>query len=301
MPVSSAVAQRGGAARVEQRHHEIGLGRVLPGEQTPELLADTCRRCRPGGSNRAARSRCTRRCRTPRGSAWGTAAACAPGRAGSPPPRPDRDGARTSPRPGRARRSRSRRPRRRPGDRAPGAGSHSASRAATSASLVCITRLNAPFTRESESIRRSSSVASRERASRCTITSLSEVVLKIAPRPSSSRRTARRVHQVAVVRDRDRAAVGVGAEGLRVAQQAAARRRVAHVADRMPARQAREHLLGEHVRDVAHRAVHELLAALRRADAARSPGRGAGARTARGRRCSKPRRGRGRRRSRTRP
>jgi hypothetical protein len=56
---------------------------------------------------------------------------------------------------------------------------------------VSITRLKAPFTRESESISRSSSVASRERASRCTITSLSEVVLKIAPRPSSSRRTAR--------------------------------------------------------------------------------------------------------------
>ena len=93
------------------------------------------------------------------------------------------------------------------------------SRAAISASPVSITRLKAPFTRESASIRRSSWLCSRERASSCTITSLSAVVLKIAPRPSSSRRIAQRVDQVAVVRDRDRAAVGGGAEGLRVGER----------------------------------------------------------------------------------
>jgi hypothetical protein len=42
-----------------------------------------------------------------------------------------------------------------------------------------MTTLKAPFTRESASISRSSRLDSRERASRCTITSLSEVVLKI--------------------------------------------------------------------------------------------------------------------------
>ena len=46
-----------------------------------------------------------------------------------------------------------------------------------------MSRLKAPFTRESASISRSSGECSRERASSCTITSLSAVVLKIAPRP----------------------------------------------------------------------------------------------------------------------
>ena len=64
------------------------------------------------------------------------------------------------------------------------------SRAAISASLVSVSRLKAPFTRESASISLSSGECSRERASSCTITSLSAVVLKIAPRLSSSRRIA---------------------------------------------------------------------------------------------------------------
>jgi hypothetical protein len=64
------------------------------------------------------------------------------------------------------------------------------SRAAISVSEVCITRLKAPFTRDRASMRRSSTLRSRERASSWTITSLSAVLLKMAPRPSSSRRIA---------------------------------------------------------------------------------------------------------------
>ena len=122
-----------------------------------------------------------------------------------------------------------------------------------------MSRLKAPFTRESASISRSSGVCSRERASSCTITSLSAVVLKIAPRRSSSRRIAIGVHQVAVVRDRDRTGVGAGVEGLRVAREAAARRRVAHVADRVAPRQPLQDVLVEDVGDQAHAAVHVLL------------------------------------------
>ena len=75
------------------------------------------------------------------------------------------------------------------------------------------------------------------------------------------------VHQVAVVRDRERAAVGRRAERLRVAQARLAGRRVAHVADRVTAGQLAQDLLVEHVADEAHRAVDEVLLAVRRRDA----------------------------------
>ena len=75
------------------------------------------------------------------------------------------------------------------------------------------------------------------------------------------------VHQIAVVRDRERTAVGGRAERLRVAQARLAGRRVAHVADRVPARQLAQDLLVEDVGDEAHRAVHEVLAPVRGRDA----------------------------------
>ena len=75
------------------------------------------------------------------------------------------------------------------------------------------------------------------------------------------------VDEIAVVRDRDRARVGAGVERLRVAREAAARRRVAHVADRVSPREPLQDVLVEDVGDEAHAAVHVLLVRGHRHDA----------------------------------
>ena len=98
-----------------------------------------------------------------------------------------------------------------------------------------------------------------------------------------------RVDQVAVVRERERAAV-VADDRLRVLPLRGAGRRVAHVADRHVADQRAQHVLVEHLRDeplVADR--HDAAAAAARSRSRPTPGRGAGARTARSRRAGRRR------------
>ena len=62
-----------------------------------------------------------------------------------------------------------------------------------------------------------------------------------------------RVHQVAVVGDRDLPVRALDQERLRVREPALTRRRIAHVADRHRAGHLRQHRRVEHVGDVAHR------------------------------------------------
>ena len=81
---------------------------------------------------------------------------------------------------------------------------------------------------------------------------MSELVVKIEPSSSSSRADLVGVHEVAVVRDGERALVRVVDDGLRVLEERLARRRVPHVADRRGAGQAGEPCLVEDVGDVAH-------------------------------------------------
>ena len=72
---------------------------------------------------------------------------------------------------------------------------------------------------------------------------MSEVDWKIEPAASSSCAQLGGVHQVAVVAERDRAAVALDEEGLGVGGYGVARRRVAHVADGAVARQLLQHVV----------------------------------------------------------
>ena len=113
---------------------------------------------------------------------------------------------------------------------------------------------------------RSSRLSSRERASSCTMTSLSAVVLKMAPRPSSSRRIAPALTRLPLWAIATVPPSVVAQNGWAL-QLAAAGGRVAHVADGVTARQLLQGLLVEDVGHEPHRAVHEVVASGRRGDA----------------------------------
>ena len=114
------------------------------------------------------------------------------------------------------------------------------------------------------------------------ISSLSEVVRERDARPArSSSRSSRRVDEVAVVAERDRARAAVLDERLRVRPLRRAGRRVARVPDRDLAVQAAQLLLVEDLRDEARGRAAPSAGPARRRRSRPTPGRGAGARRAR--------------------
>ena len=107
------------------------------------------------------------------------------------------------------------------------------------------------------------------------------------------------VHQVAVVADRDRAAVALDEVGLRVRGHGVARGRVADVADRAVPGQRLQAARREHVVHEAHALARAGASCRRRRRCPPTPARGAAGRRARCRRGARPRGGRRCRRGRT--
>ena len=100
---------------------------------------------------------------------------------------------------------------------------------------------NAPSSCSSASRSAPASVRSRERATRCRITSVSLEAWKIEPSRSSSRAQFGGVGDVAVVRHRDLALVAGHRKRLRVQQHRVAGGGIARVADGQFARQTVQH------------------------------------------------------------
>ena len=147
--------------------------------------------------------------------------------------RPARSRARARRRRGRARRSRRRRPsRRRRCGRGRAAGSRAGRGSAISLPSESAITENAPSSRRHRV--RDRVVERRRRRSRSgrAISSVSEVVASVTPSAASSSRSSRRVDEVAVVAERDRARAAVLDQRLRVRPVRRAGRRVARVADR---------------------------------------------------------------------
>ena len=243
-------ADRGGRARVGDRHHEVGARPAPPRRAArPSARAPRARPCRRA-SSRAARSRRARRCTRRCGPAG------RPARSGIRPrrprrPRPGGRRGRRRRRRGRARTSRRRRPSRpRSGRASSGRMPSGIAERDERAVRDRDDRIRAlePAHRGRDGLGQRRRVAAEQRGDHLGVGRRAE------PNAGGEELVAqrRRVDEVAVVRERDGARRAVVHERLRVRPVRAAGRRVARVADRDLAGQRRELLLVEHLRDEPH-------------------------------------------------
>ena len=142
------------------------------------------------------------------------------------------------------------------------------SRAPISFLLVSATSEKAPSIARTASMNLSMKRGCRLWATRCRMTSVSDVDWQIAPSCTQLFAQGQRIGQMAVMADREAARREIREQGLHVAQYGVAGGRVANVADRaLPAEPVHRRLFGKMIADQAETALGIELLAVERDDA----------------------------------